>query len=113
MSDAKRKRLFPTCVGVNRTGATAPRSKRSLPHVRGGEPEARGILLFVASFREVLVFNPNTGGLVERIPVGEGGPEYLTFGTVGTPTAVPEPSALALLGAGCLSLLLARRLRRS
>lgn len=68
--------------------------------------------LFVASGSgEVLVFNPNTGALLDRIPVGTGGPEYLTFGEV-QPAVVPEPSSLGLLGVGCLSLLLARRLRR-
>lgn len=64
--------------------------------------------LYAASGGEILVLNPGTGGVLNRIPVGSGGPEYLTFGAVGQ-VAVPEPASLAGLGAGCAALLLARR----
>lgn len=66
--------------------------------------------LYVASGTDVVVLNTATGAVLDRIPVGQGGAEYLTFGTVGT--VVPEPSSLAALGVGCVGLLLARRLRR-
>jgi len=68
--------------------------------------------LYVASAsQEILVFNPNTGAFVDRIPVGQGGPEYLTFGDV-PQAVVPEPSSMVILGVGCLGLLVARRWRR-
>ncbi len=32
--------VFPTCVGVDRAGAAAGRTRESIPHVRGGGPMA-------------------------------------------------------------------------
>src|SRR5262249_12414588 len=32
--------VFPTCVGVNRSGPGTPLRRARLPHVRGGEQEA-------------------------------------------------------------------------
>lgn len=69
-----------------------------------------GNLYFGSITQEVLVLNPNTGAIVGRIPVGSGGPDYLTFGDV-PQAVVPEPSSLGILSTGCLALVLARQWR--
>jgi outer membrane protein assembly factor BamB len=70
--------------------------------------------LFVSSggSNNVLEFNGTTGAFVTKfVTAGSGleGPSFLVF----TPTAVPEPSSLALLGLGCAALAARRRRRRN